>query len=137
MIDKSAVVQLKYLSVTSASTHISDLIKIIEVAIPVNAKNQISGILFFDQGYFGQIIEGPKAAVDETWNRIKDDKRHTNVELLGIQDIQQRQFPKWSMKLFDGQAFAVEFPKFAELITLMVDPSAETLRVLRVIWQEI
>ena len=137
MLEISDLVQLKYLSVASASTHISDLIQIMAVAIPTNAKHQITGILFFDQGYFGQIIDGPKAAVDETWGRVKVDKRHESVEFLGMVDIQTRQFPKWSMKLFDGQSFALEFPIFRERIALMVDPSAETLRVLRSIWNDI
>lgn len=137
MNDNSALVQLKYLSVISAGTHISDLIEIIDVSITRNAQNQITGILFFDYGYFGQIIEGPRAVVEETWNRIKADPRHFDVEMLGITEIQARRFPKWSTKLFDTHSFALEFPRFAVLIGTMVDSSAESLRVLRAIWKDI
>jgi len=134
MTDKLELVALKYLSEARADTHVSDLIEIVDAAIRLNAQNQITGILFFDQGHFGQILEGPRQAVEETWARIQSDRRHHSIELLGINLIQTRQFPKWSMKLFDSQEFAAEFPKYADLIAQAVDPTAETLRMMRSMW---
>jgi hypothetical protein len=134
MTDEPELVALKYLSEARADTHVSDLIEIVDAATRLNALHQITGILFFDQGHYGQILEGPRKAVEETWARIQSDKRHHTIELLGINQIQTRQFPKWSMKLFDSQEFAVEFPKYADLIAQAVDPTAEMLRVMRSMW---
>jgi hypothetical protein len=40
------------------------------------------------------------------------------------------------MKLFDSQEFAAEFPKFADLIAKTVDPTADTLSMMRSMWSK-
>lgn len=134
---KSDLVELKYLSRAQEATHVSVLAEIIDVSKAQNELNGITGILFFDHGYYGQILEGERVLVEGKWSRIKNDARHSDIELLGITEIQERRFQKWSMKLFDAQEFKKAFPKFAELISKMDDPDAENIRILKLIWQNI
>lgn len=134
---KSDLLELKYLSEAEADMNIWGLTAIVDVATASNALNSITGILFFDKGYFGQILEGTRSAVEEIWGKIKDDPRHHNIELLGITEIQERRFPKWSMKLFDAQQFSVAFPQFVGLIANVDNPDVKTLQALRSLWQEV
>lgn len=51
----------------------------------------------FNSGCFAQILEGPQAAIEETFERIQQDDRHSDVALLEFASIPQRAFPNWSM----------------------------------------
>lgn len=133
--DKSDLVELRYLSEAQTTLNIWDLPAIVDVAITSNNLNSVTGILFFDQGYFGQILEGSRSAVEETWGRIQKDVRHHNIELLSVTEIQERRFPKWSMKLFDAHEFSATFPQFAELITKIDNHDAKTFATLKSLWQ--
>lgn len=135
--NKSDLVELKYLSEAEGGVNVWSLTDIVNSSVAWNDQSEITGILFFDHGHFGQILEGPRGAIEETWGRIKSDVRHHNIELLGITDIQERRFPKWSMKLFDAQEFSGAFPQFSELISKMDDPYAETLRTMKALWQKV
>ena len=135
--NKSDLVELKYLSDAEGSINVWSLTDIVNVSTSSNDRHGITGILFFDHGHFGQILEGPRGVVEETWGRIQIDTRHHNIELLGITDIQERRFLKWSMKLFDAQEFSGAFPQFSELVHQMDDPHAETLRMMKALWQKV
>ncbi len=69
-----------------------------------NARNQISGILGVEVNRFFQIIEGPQINVLETYNRIRLDKRHYDVQLRQSCEITQRAFKDWSVG-FAARAF--------------------------------
>ncbi|CAM3729308.1 BLUF domain-containing protein [Polynucleobacter arcticus] len=134
---KSDLVELKYLSEARATINVLGLTAIVDKSISSNTLHSVTGILFFDQGYFGQILEGARSAVEETWGRIQKDPRHHNIELLAITEIEERRFPKWSMKLFDTQEFSDTFPQFAELLAKIDNPNLKTLKVLRSLWREV
>jgi hypothetical protein len=56
-------------------------------------------------GLFYQVLEGPEEHVDELYDTIKRDGRHTNLLLLSTEDdVQARLYPNWSMKLIDLDA---------------------------------
>ncbi len=135
--NKSDLVELKYLSEAKTATNVWGLTAILDVSVTSNKRHAVTGILFYDKGYFGQILEGTRSAVEETWGRIKNDSRHHNIELLGVTEIKERRFPKWSMKLFDAQEFSAAFPRFAELIVKIDDSDTRTLQALRSLWREI
>jgi hypothetical protein len=44
-----------------------------------NLQNGVTGILLFSDGNFMQYFEGLEAAVSETWQRIRNSKRHTGI----------------------------------------------------------
>jgi hypothetical protein len=135
--DKSDLVELKYLSEAVTRVNVWSLTEIVDISVKSNTLHSITGILFFDQGFFGQILEGTRGAVEETWGRIQKDSRHRNIELLGITEIKERRFPKWSMKLFDAQEFSVYFPQYAELIVKIDNSDIKTLEVLKLLWQKV
>lgn len=62
-----------------------------------NARVGISGALMFNAGCFGQVLEGPTAAVEAVFERIQQDERHGDVFLLEIKPTTGRAFETWSM----------------------------------------
>ena len=62
-----------------------------------NAPLGITGALMFNSGCFAQVLEGPQAAIEETFERIQQDDRHSDVSLLDFSPIPHRFFPNWSM----------------------------------------
>jgi hypothetical protein len=62
-----------------------------------NAQAGVTGALLFNAGCFGQVLEGPRRAVEATFERIQRDARHSDVSLLAFTPADSRAFPNWSM----------------------------------------
>jgi hypothetical protein len=62
-----------------------------------NAGLGITGVLFFDGVNFGQVLEGPKDAVQHAMDTILRDPRHVDVEILADDHDVARIFSDWSM----------------------------------------
>ena len=62
-----------------------------------NARVDVTGALMFNRGCFAQILEGPRAALEETFERIQRDRRHAAVVVLEYAPVETRAFPSWSM----------------------------------------
>lgn len=63
-----------------------------------NAQSSITGTLICRADLYMQMLEGPRAAVTETFARILRDDRHLEVQLVHCGDTDSRLFPKWSMR---------------------------------------
>jgi hypothetical protein len=57
----------------------------------------VTGALIFSRGAFGQLLEGPPAAVERLFERIQLDPRHRKVTMLDVSRTSRREFPHWSM----------------------------------------
>ncbi len=73
------------------------LASIMDTAARINSHNEITGCLGHSRDWFIQVIEGPEAAVTETYTRIGRDTRHSDVRILLTREIRNRSFPEWSM----------------------------------------
>ena len=63
-----------------------------------NPKQEIGGVLYFSNNYFFQCLEGEQEAVNNLFQKITEDPRHTNVQTISVKRINKRQFANWSMK---------------------------------------
>jgi hypothetical protein len=70
-----------------------------------NASVGVTGALMFNAGCFAQVLEGPKAAVEHTFERIQQDERHGDVSVLSFGPVADRSFDQWSMG-FVGESVA-------------------------------
>ena len=70
-----------------------------------NEAVDVSGALMFNAGCFGQVLEGPRGAIEQTFERIQQDPRHGDVSVLAFGPIEKRSFARWSMG-FVGSAAA-------------------------------
>ncbi|MEM7498983.1 MAG: BLUF domain-containing protein [Pseudomonadota bacterium] len=68
-----------------------------------NATRGITGLLYYDNAAFLQVLEGTDPDVRALFDRIAADDRHDNVRMLGFQPTQSRSFGGWSMGLYDGR----------------------------------
>ena len=63
-----------------------------------NSKTDITGTLICRADMYLQLIEGPDAAIQATYQRIAMDDRHVEMNLLLSREITERLFPKWAMR---------------------------------------
>jgi hypothetical protein len=62
-----------------------------------NAEAGVTGALIFNRGVFAQVLEGPRRSIEETFERIQRDERHSDVQVLAFDAVDHRGFPSWSM----------------------------------------
>ena len=64
-----------------------------------NRAADITGLMIYENGRFFQCLEGPAESVEIVWRAIREDTRHTDIELLGNAPTTTRFFANWDMKL--------------------------------------
>ncbi len=75
----------------------ADLVGILEQSRHNNAIDGVTGLLWSDGIRFLQVIEGPTASIDSTFERILNDHRHYDLSLQHNIPILERQFGGWTM----------------------------------------
>lgn len=76
---------------------LTNLREIVSASQRNNSRDGITGFLIFDKTWFVQILEGDKAKVMQTYQRIARDQRHTTATIITVSDAQARSFPNWTM----------------------------------------
>jgi Sensors of blue-light using FAD len=62
-----------------------------------NTRNGVTGFLVFTKEHFVQILEGERAPVNNTYDRIKRDRRHKELVVVDIMPVRTRVFKNWAM----------------------------------------
>ncbi len=94
--------RIRYISEFSDALGPDELRQVAADSARNNKRDQITGLLISAGNLFFQLLEGPPAAVDECYRRIKEDPRHTNVVLLSMElGDMERLCPDWDMKGID------------------------------------
>ncbi len=76
-------------------TELEDMLRVFRHS---NDKSNITGLLLYDGfGTFVQVLEGDDHKVKSTFERIKQDTRHSRINVLGEHTITQPSFPEWRM----------------------------------------
>lgn len=71
---------------------------ILTVSRRKNAQDEITGTLICRADMYLQLLEGPEAAIQQTFDRIRVDDRHADVNILVWQAVETRLFPQWAMR---------------------------------------
>ena len=82
---------------TSEMTGTMDFMDILEVSRASNQRDGITGVLLFCNNNVVQCLEGSREAVNKTYVRIVQDKRHQNPLLVDYRMLSTRLFSGWSM----------------------------------------
>lgn len=91
--------RIKYISKFNKVMTVEEVHQLAEESAKNNAKKNITGILMSSGQIFFQIIEGPETEIDNLWNSISRDSRHTDIIILQTSTGSfDRLFPDWSMK---------------------------------------
>jgi hypothetical protein len=94
------LVRLTYCSRAVPGIDPEELAAILKRSRANNTRSGITGVLCLSDGFFIQVIEGGRAAVNQLYHRIVVDGRHGDVTLLGYEEVQERRYAGWAM----GQA---------------------------------
>jgi len=94
---RTLLVRLLYVSraVGPQTTAVTDAI--LSVAQGANRQRGITGVLCQGQGLYLQVLEGERSVINRLYNRIVQDHRHQDVQLLLLEEITQRRYADWAM----------------------------------------
>lgn len=125
------LIELSYISQAANDMGILGLMNLLEDAVHKNKRNGITGVLFYDNCIFGQIIEGYPQYVDLIWKAISADPRHKAIQVPDINTLLKRRFSNWSMKFYGSDEISQYVPELkmglkdtsitlpSEILTLM------------------
>ncbi len=86
----------------------------------------ITGVLFYDDGHFIQILEGEENTVHELAEKIKGNPIHTDFNVLIDSPIEQRELDGWNMKAFN---FSNELHKDWQVLQDLRDAYLDSFKV--------
>lgn len=93
------MIRLVYVSTAAGNLSERDLDDVLGVAMEHNAGVGITGLLVYNGRNFMQALEGAPDAVLDLMMSISRDPRHSGVIVISREQITERAFPDWSMKL--------------------------------------
>lgn len=123
------LLRLMYVSRAADGLRDVDFYAILRASSTQNQANGVSGALCLDGEFFGQILEGPDAAVRETFQRIERDPRHSEPLILLEEAAQHRLYGGWAMRGIHGEhAFTAADELAARLALAQREDSHELTR---------
>jgi hypothetical protein len=117
---------LYHLCYASTQTHPftgKELAALLENARETNARHRITGLLLHREDSFLQVLEGDEADVRAIYNRISEDPRHRNLNVLFAEPIDAREFADWRMAFLELDGVDVaELPGFSDYLVNEEEP---------------
>ena len=102
------VFQLLYISAAVHEFTEADLTVLLEKARLNNESMGVSGMLLYHEGSFIQALEGDEQAVNTLYNKIAEDKRHTETYVMFKGKVTERDFEGWSMGFYRSNQSSAE-----------------------------
>lgn len=78
---------------------------IVSVARQRNAELGVCGALLFTGTRFAQVLEGPRAHVEELMWSIDRDLRHTDIVIVHTENVLRPRFTRWALAYSGPSAF--------------------------------
>ena len=123
-----SLIRLIYASTIADGVEVSEIKAIVAKAVKKNSIKELTGFLAASRQYFLQCLEGERDKVNELYQLISTDARHSRVTLVDYQAIEQRQFKDWSMgvvmQLERHQALISKHCETAEFDPYSMQPQA-------------
>lgn len=97
-------------STSSKVDLLEDLTNILNEARDFNHRYQVTGVLYFADGYFFQCLEGECLTLKSLLlERLNKDPRHHDIKLFETKEIEYPSFPDWSMKYISKRSQIQQF----------------------------
>lgn len=109
--------QLVYVSQAVRKMSVDDLNAIHATARSNNAHIDVTGSLFYNGGWFLQVLEGPVETLSELYAKIERDPRHKNSRVLYNEPATFRTFARWNMNMTNLEHRQAD--KYDELVEVM------------------
>ena len=91
------MLSLLYMSTAAPSFDQECLQDLLRVARHRNLEHGITGMLLYKDDSFMQAIEGEDEVVRRLYNNIQRDPRHFAINTMVERQIEEREFPDWTM----------------------------------------
>lgn len=91
--------QLVYISQSVRKMSGEELNAIQRTSKENNQKIDVTGSLFYNGGWFLQVLEGPIQTITDLYHKIEGDPRHKHSRLLYNEPAKFRTFTRWSMNM--------------------------------------
>jgi hypothetical protein len=91
--------QIVYISQAVRKMSGDELRDILKIAQTNNGAIDVTGSLFYNGGWFLQVLEGPAATLDKLYRKIEKDPRHKNSRILYNEPAKFRTFSRWTMNM--------------------------------------
>lgn len=92
-----ALSRLIYKSSMSQHCNLEEIDNILNQSRTRNTDKNITGVLYYSNQFFFQCLEGELSDIEQVFQLIAQDKRHTDVRLVDVSAIDNREFGDWSM----------------------------------------
>jgi len=107
---------LIYISRSTAEFNVGALRQLATTAAVKNKDLNVTGYLYFDQGYFLQYIEGHFQTIRDLMQTISQDERHDIIKILERDGLTKRKFPRWHM-----QYLSMNFMKLIKMEDILIE----------------
>lgn len=74
-----------------------DLGSVLACCMQMSIRGFMTGALVWDSGWFMEVLEGEKAALESFWNTVADDPRHSHPQRLEFVPLLKREYQTWSV----------------------------------------
>ncbi len=91
--------QLIYVSKATQEMSQSELVEILNIAKKNNASIDVTGSLFYNGGWFLQVLEGELNTLKKLYAKISLDKRHSSAKEIYCEPAERRTFGQWTMSM--------------------------------------
>lgn len=125
------LIAISYISKATQEMGVLALMRLTDQASQLNQQLDLSGVLFYENQHFGQILEGPRVELMKIWEKIQRDPRHQQVRLLKMEEIKERSFPAWSMRFFLAKEIVAKMPSLTSVLDGLPEHDVELLRLMR------
>jgi hypothetical protein len=125
------LIAISYISKATQDMGVLALMRLTDQASQLNQQLDLSGVLFYENQHFGQILEGPRIEAMKIWEKIQRDPRHQQVRLLKMEEIKERSFPAWSMRFFLAKEIVAKMPSLTSVLDGLPEHDVELLRLMR------
>lgn len=112
-----SMARVVYVSQVHGRLSTAELLRIVYSARRWNERGNITGALFYCDGYFGQLLEGDYDPVALACGRIRRDGRHHRILQLESVPIAARLIECSHLKFFGDNGLRVRFPNLARALT--------------------
>lgn len=131
LVDQNQLVELSYVSRATQDMGLSSLVHLFDVSFNWNQSHDLTGVLFYENGHFAQILEGRREDVILIWEKIQTDYRHQVLHRIELEEIDQRLFPSWALRFYGGDQIAKDVPHLLGLLDGLPSHDVELLRIMR------
>ena len=125
------LISISYVSKATQDMGMLSLMRLIGQAVSLNKEINATGVLFYENQCFGQILEGPRSEIMGLWAKIQLDPRHHEVRMIAMEEIKERIFPNWSMRFVGADQIARRSSELRDVLDGLPENDHALLKIMR------